>query len=120
MPQVVGKRARLRRRQLRIARRILGVTMMGEVEGAEVGGRQHQDRTARPRHGVVQPPAAKRGPVDRFVQRREQEHQDDAVQEHRRRQPERAARRPHQGAGREQGAQMAGQLTEALAIGARS
>jgi hypothetical protein len=54
--------------------------------------------------------------MDRFVQWREQEHQDDAVQQHGQQKPGGVSRRPHHGAGGGQGAKMAGQLDEALQV----
>src|SRR3546814_19212967 len=57
-----------------------------QVEGAEVVGRQHQQEAGDARYGVVQRAPAERRAVDRLVQRREEEDQDDAVREQGRRQ----------------------------------
>jgi hypothetical protein len=92
--------------------------MMREVKGPEILGRQDQERAADPGHHVVQAPAAERRAVNRLVQRREQEHQDDAVQQHRRHQPERAAGERDQPAGHSQDTQMSGELRQAVPVGA--
>ncbi len=96
MHQPGAQHCRLGRGEFRILRRILGEAVMGEVEQAEILGRQQYDGAADPGDGIVEPAAAEGGAMDGLVQRREQKGQDGAVQDRRRHDPSAAETRRQQ------------------------
>ena len=68
-------------RQLGIAGGVLGVAVMGEMEEAEIAGREQQQEPEGFRHHGVEPARAEGSAMDRFVERREQEGKDDSVRQ---------------------------------------
>ena len=90
MPKISDQPFRLGDEEFGIVVHVLCRAMMGEMEEAEIMGRQNQDERRQPRHGFVDPAILERRAVNRFMQRREQEDQDDAIGDHRRDEPRRA------------------------------
>ncbi len=101
------------------SRRVLGVAVMGEMEFAEIAGRQDQNRAGQIGGGIVEPALAEGGAVDTFVQRRKEENQQAAINHKRRYQPRPERDRQNK---RRQGTQhhnMTDPANQALCIGAR-
>ncbi len=83
MEQPLPARRGARRTQISGSRAgILGMAVMGEMEGAEIFPRQHQQQAEDEGNAVVEGACRKGGAVNGFMKRREQEDQHRAVEEH--------------------------------------
>lgn len=98
--QIGTEARRFGRGQLGVPLRVLGVAVMGETEGPKIGRWQNQQGAAEPGHDAVQPAATERRAVDRLVQRREKEDQNEPVYRERRDEPDRALSQSDGRAGR--------------------
>ena len=100
--------------QFRVASRILGEAVMGEMEVAKPVGGQRDRQAAEPRDGIVEPLRLESRPVHGLVQQREQEHDQDALRQHQDRPDRRLGR--DQRAKDDDGAEVDGELDEARHI----
>jgi len=117
--QVLARALGFRRRQLRIAQRILREAVVRGVKAPEVAGRKPVHEADQNGDEVVGGAAPKGSTVHAFVQGREQRYLDQPLQGHRRQHPEAAGGRPGQRQARQPHRQMGGEPDRPGSVTAR-